>query len=787
MEPGLRLLTQLVIEFTPVIVTLIQKRTEESLATKNFPFPQVIKEFIQTVDFPQQREDVIPGFEQQKILQQELAIYQRETQVQIATQARETSLKLPEVAKIFDSWPLRLYPSQLLNSGTNYQRTPLKIFLAPPQIKFDKFDQINQENSAIELTLAEGLREFLHKYYSLHSPIRPTELLAGAWDSKRFHSESSIKALFGMLKTEPILILESEHDGDYLNFRIAYWGLGQETYYYKTIFRLSYREILQESAKSRALEWRKIRNELLLMGEDSEEINNLGEDNVFNLAILEKSEKLQSKGIDISQLSLKYQVNHQDLEKLSQVLINCHCLVAAWVADAYHLLDYDVPPLLPEVLPSLLQDTFNLQSVQELLQVYATGYQELYQALEHERRYWVPELALQLAQSLSHLPDPSWAQSQVDYSINTWLELRQVSRQDFIHPFEAMQSAIKIEDKEYLEKLKAYFTAVGDSASADLSVRQNILNVDQLLDAIADLQQKPILAPPSASSTLTAHSGKVTSVAISSDGEVLISGCADKTINVWNLQTGKQIRTLTGHKGEVSSVAVSPNSNVLAVGSCEHPKSNVKIWDLKTGKLLHTLLGHQKPVNVVAISPDGQMIASGSHKIKIWHLHTGERICTLWHTFAVHAIAISHDGKILASGSADSKIRIWNPRTGDQLRSLVGHSGEIKSIAMSSDGQLLFSGSADTTIKVWDLISGKLLHTLSSHSDEVKSLAISPDGKTLFSGSADQTIKIWQLSTGEVLQTLTGHSGTINAISLSPDGQLLASGSADKTIKLWQI
>ncbi|GAX34521.1 WD40 repeat domain-containing protein [Nodularia sp. NIES-3585] len=779
MEPGLRLLTQLVIEFTPMIVTLIQKRTEESLTTSNFQFPQVIEKFIQTVNLPQQRDSVITGFEQQKILQQELAIYQRETQLQIATQTRETSLKLPEISQIFDSWPLRLYPSQILDSGTNYQRTPLKIFIAPPQIKFDEFDQKNQENSEIELILAEGLREFLHKHYSLHSSIRPTELLAGAWDSKRFHSESSIKALFGMLKTEPILILESEHEGDYLNFRIAYWGLGQETYYYKTIFRLPYQEILQESAKSRALEWRKIRNELLLMGEDIAEINHLGKDNVFNLGILEKAEKWQDKGIDISQLSLKYQVNHQDLEKLSQVLINCHCLVAAWVADAYHLVDYDVPPLLPEVLPSLLKETFNLQSVQELLRVYATGYQQVYQALELERRYWVPELALQLAQSLSHLPDPSWAQSQVDYSINTWLELRQVSRQDLINPLEAMQSAVKIEDKAYLEKLKAYFITVG--------ARQSISDVDQLLDTITHLQQQFSLASPSVSYTLRVHSGKVASVVISSDGEVLVSGCADKTINLWNLHTGKQIRTITGNKDKISSVAVSPDSNFLAVGSCEHPRSNVKVWNLKTGKLLHTLLGHQQPVNVVTISPDGQIIASGSNKIKIWHLHTGERICTLWHTFAVHAIAISRDGTILASGSADSKIRLWNPRTGDPLRTLVGHSGEVKSIAMSPDGQLLFSGSADKTIKIWHLTSGKLMHTLSSHSDEVKSLAISPDGKTLFSASADTTIKLWQLSTGEVLQTLTGHSETVNTICLSPNGQLLASGSADKTIKIWQI
>lgn len=779
MEPGLKLLIQLVIEFAPVLVTFIQKRTEAGLAITNYQLPILNQELIVGENITSQTNSYGTGLTPEKVIQQQLAVYQRETQLQVVKQERETKLQLPEVSKILDSWPLRLYPSQILESSSNQERTPLKIFLAPPQVKFDQFDRKDGENPELELRLAEGLREFIHQHYSLHHLIRPTELLAGAWDSKRFHSESSIKALFGMLKTEPILILESEQDGDYLNFRIAYWGLGQQQYYYKTIFRLPYKEILEESVKNRALQWRKLRDELLSLGEDIVEINHLGQDNVFNLKILEKAEKWEEKGIDISQLSLQYQINHQDWEKLSQVLITCHCLVAAWVADAYHLVHYDVPPLLPEVLPSLLQNTINLPSVEEQLRVYATGYEQVYQALENERRYWVPELALQLAHSLAHLPDRTWSQKQVNYSINTWLQLRQVSVQEFANFFEAMHSAVKIEDEAYLQKLKEYFTAVGD--------RQSILEIEKLLDAIAHLKHKLTLAPPSLSRTLTGHAGKVASVAISADGEVLVSGCADKTINIWHLKTGTKIRTLSENLGEVSSVAISPDGNLLAIGSCEHPKSNVKVWHLKTGKLLHTLLGHQKPVNVVAMSPDGQILASGSNKIKIWNLHKGDRICTLWHSCTVHAIAISRNGSILASGSADSKIRLWNPHTGDPLRTLIGHSDEVKSIAISPDGQLLFSGSADKTIKIWHLISGQLLYTLSGHSDEVKSITISPDGQLLFSSSADKTIKIWRLATGEILQTLTGHSGTVNAISLSPDGKFLASGSADKTIKIWQI
>ncbi|QLE57324.1 WD40 repeat domain-containing protein [Nostoc sp. TCL26-01] len=775
MEQGLKLLIQLVIEFAPVFVTIINNRRGESIGTTQYQLPSIIQEFIQTVNTVNQNYHSHDNIEKEKLLQQQSALKQRETQLQIANQQRETALKLPEVNKILDSWPLRLYPSQILDAHYSYGCKPLKVFLAPPKIKFDKFGKKTAGDAEIELMLAEGLREFINQNYSLHNHTRPVEFLAGAWDSKRFHSESSIKALFGILKTEPILILESEHDGDYLNFRIAYWGLGQGNYYYKTIARLPYQEIVQNSARNRALEWKKIRDELLEIGTDIEEINQFGQDNVFNLALLEKSEKWQAQGIDISKLSLQYRVNHQDIEKLSQVLITCHSLVTAWVADVYHLVHHDAAPLLPELLPILLQDTIDLQSVQAI----ATGYKQVYQALEKERLYWIPELALQLAESLSHLPDSSSAQEQIDYSVSTWVELRQVSVEGFSHPLEAMLSAVKIEDEEYIQKLKSYFTAIGD--------RTSLQSVEKLLEAIAHLKYKRSLEYPNLSKTITGHTNTVTSIAISPDGTVLVSGCADQTVNVWNLQTSQIIRTFTGNLGEVSSVAISPDGNFLAVGSSQHPRSNVKVWNLKTGKLLHTLLGHQKPVNVVEISPDGQILASGSNKIKIWNLQKGDRICTLWHSSAVQAIAISPDGTILASGSSDNKIRLWNPRTGDPVRTLNSHDGEVKAIAMSPDGQLLFSGSADKTIKIWHLITGQILHTLTGHSDDIKSLVTSPNGQLLFSGSADTTIKIWRITTGKLLHTLTGHSGAINSLALSADAHFLASASTDTTIKIWEL
>ncbi|MFM7372401.1 MAG: WD40 repeat domain-containing protein, partial [Sphaerospermopsis kisseleviana] len=170
MQPGLNLLIQLVLEFAPVMVNIIHKQTSSNSKTDNSPIFQVIQDFIHTVDNVTKLDITKTELNQQ----QQLAVYHHATQLKIANQEKETAIRLPEVHKILDSWPLRLYPSQLLESSINYQHTPLKVLLAAPQIQFDKFEvQPSKFTDEIELKLAEGLREFINNYYSLHHPERP--------------------------------------------------------------------------------------------------------------------------------------------------------------------------------------------------------------------------------------------------------------------------------------------------------------------------------------------------------------------------------------------------------------------------------------------------------------------------------------------------------------------------------------------------------------------------------------------------------------------------------------
>lgn len=286
---------------------------------------------------------------------------------------------------------------------------------------------------------------------------------------------------------------------------------------------------------------------------------------------------------------------------------------------------------------------------------------------------------------------------------------------------------------------------------------------------------------------LSGHTSYVNYTIISPDGQKLISASADKTIKIWDLVSGREIKTLIGHSSYVNYLAISPDGQILVSASAD---KTIKVWNLAANQEIYTLNGHNNYVNALAISSDGQWLASGSadKTVKIWNLVNGQKIRTLTgHTSPINSVAISLNGEFLASGSADKTIKIWNLATGKEMRALIGHTSPINSVAITPDGQLLASGSADKTIKIWNLATGQEIRTLRGHSNSVNYLAIRPDGQRLISGSADKTIKIWNLVTGQEIYSLTGYPQWINYLAITPDWQMVATGSGDKNIAVFPL
>ena len=106
------------------------------------------------------------------------------------------------------------------------------------------------------------------------------------------------------------------------------------------------------------------------------------------------------------------------------------------------------------------------------------------------------------------------------------------------------------------------------------------------------------------------HKNSVTSVAFSPDGKYIVSGSSDKTIRMWDAQTGKLVSDpFEGHTDQVTSVAFSPDGKYIVSGSSD---KTIRMWDAQTGKLVSDPFeGHTDLVASAAFSPDGKYIVSG--------------------------------------------------------------------------------------------------------------------------------------------------------------------------------
>ncbi len=292
--------------------------------------------------------------------------------------------------------------------------------------------------------------------------------------------------------------------------------------------------------------------------------------------------------------------------------------------------------------------------------------------------------------------------------------------------------------------------------------------------------------------TIPGHGGSVLSVRYSPDGSRLASASSDNRIRLWHGWSGELERTLEGHSESVDTVAFSPDGLTLASGSRD---GAVMLWDVQSGKELRTLEGHEQPVSSVAFSPDGLTLASAERphsvnprlsrdgRIKLWDTRTGEQVRTLeGHSHTVGCVAFSPNGDVLASGGGwyDGTVRLWNTRTGEEDRILEGRTGGVNSIAFSPDGVKLASASSGS-IRMWDTGTGEHLRTLVHW---VGRFAYAPDGKTLAIGRAG-AIEIWDAHSGKKLRILHELKGSV--LAFSPDGATLAIRRADNTILLCDV
>jgi formylglycine-generating enzyme required for sulfatase activity len=414
--------------------------------------------------------------EQQKELQLELKALDAELDRELRIYHRQTAIEVIHEQQRQNNYPIWLIAEDLLHSNPNQNPIPLRVFLSPPSLRFDRSGDGNdaaKDFPDMEETLGAYLQQFFEKY---SAQGRPIEFLSGAWTSKFFHSQAATKSMFRGLKTEPTLILESAAEGDYFNLRFGYWGLNWATYRYKSaITMLPWQEVLFDFAKQRALRWKEKRDKHIAAGKNAEEFDNrYGMETVKryrrNLEIIENERLCIEDGDDPSEIERLYSIHQNDYNQLRQFIGICHCIIAGLLADEYFLVhvspEVRQPPLLPQILPDLLGEIPS-EEQDNLAEIVVIFYRKLYNVIGQEESAWVAEMWLDLAESILSLPKKHWAEAQIFESVKAWLNLKKpgfLEKPGFWGEGElldALDSALTIDDLSYVEKLNSCLDAVG--------------------------------------------------------------------------------------------------------------------------------------------------------------------------------------------------------------------------------------------------------------------------------------------------------------------------------------
>lgn len=285
--------------------------------------------------------------------------------------------------------------------------------------------------------------------------------------------------------------------------------------------------------------------------------------------------------------------------------------------------------------------------------------------------------------------------------------------------------------------------------------------------------------------------GLVWSVGFSRDGRHIASAGEERSIRIWNPDTGREVMAIAAPH-HVYAMAYSPDGRFLASGGLG---TAVTLWDAATGHERQSLRRRPMVVRSLAISPDSQTVAAGADDhVIFWDAESGKEIGTWPLKGYIYALAFSHDGKTLAAGGPDGCVRLWDVELKREEPSLVCAPGAVRALAFAPDRRLLAAGGADGTVRTWNLERSQPEATiLGRHGSPVRTLQFSPSGKTLASGTdgEDRAILVWDMERGRLQGAMRprherAHEGVFS-VSFAPDGKTLASGSPDGTIRVWDV
>jgi eukaryotic-like serine/threonine-protein kinase len=278
---------------------------------------------------------------------------------------------------------------------------------------------------------------------------------------------------------------------------------------------------------------------------------------------------------------------------------------------------------------------------------------------------------------------------------------------------------------------------------------------------------------------------RLTSVHHSRDGTQILIGGHDRLASLLRVSDGETMQVFRGHENVVWSVALAPDGTTAVTGSED---KTLRLWDVESGKELDRF-DAGGIFSCVRYSSDGMQIVATNWdgKVRIWQLADGtlgEPVQFPFESATLDIVSLTND--TFAFGNVAGSVLMWNARTRNIERTFSGHTGWVHSVASLNNGNQILSASHDSSINLWNADSDTPVLTYSGHRGVINEVRRLPGEKHFLSCGSDRTLRLWGVDSAIELARGFG-TGELRGLSVASDGKSCVTAGLDGSLSEWEL